>query len=452
MLFVTYFCFFYHCINEQRGNSTKMKKVILILTTLLIGLASCGEEIVPNALIPIFDSILDKPTQLTAYDFLEDTPFKQIILPLDFGANRVKDSILLAKLKNAHIKYITYVYSDFKSDANFKQEELNRERLFYLYLSLLELSDAEDHLEIEWKVIEQTGADSEESAKQLFHGFVIYYRPQPTKESMQAEITFVDQMIDTALTYITPVSDTSLAVITEGEVGDKGFEIPYEDAFEETEVKAFDYGDYFVDTTVSASFNRNKHWDKMLVLCDLTGSMSPYSAQLLVWHRLNIDKRKTQYFVFFNDGDSTPDHKKIAGNTGGIYYSRADDFDQLQRIAYKCMSHGGGGDAPENDVEALLKGLNKCKNCGDVVLIADNWANMRDYKFINKIDRPVRIILCGTQLGVNIQYLELARATKGSVHTMEEDIDNLMDLREGEKVSIGKQNFLISEGRFIEVK
>ncbi len=432
-----------------------MKKVILILTTLLIGLVSCREEIVPNSIIPIFDSILDKPTQLTEYEFLDSTSFKYVTLPLDFGANRVKDSILLAKLKNAHIRYITYVYSDFKSDPNFKQEELNRERLYYLYLSLIQLSD-DEHIEIEWKVIEQTGADSELSAKQLFHGFVIYYRPQPTKESMQAEITFVDQMIDTALAYVTPVADTSLAVITEEEVRDKGFDISYEDAFEETDaypiVEAFDYGDYFVDTTVSASFNRNKHWDKMLVLCDLTGSMSPYSAQLLVWHRLNIDKKKTQHFVFFNDGDNTPDHKKKAGDTGGIYYSRADDFDQLQRIAYKCMSHGGGGDAPENDVEALLKGLNKCKNCGDVVLIADNWANMRDYKFINKIDRPVRIILCGTQLGVNIQYLELARATKGSVHTIEEDIDNLMDLREGEKVSIGKRNFLISEGRFIEVK
>jgi hypothetical protein len=439
-----------------------MKSIFKILLLIVISgiISSCRQKIVPNELLPIFDSILKDPTQLTEYEFSKGTPFKHIALPLDFGSDKFKDSTILAKLENTHIKYITYVYSDFKSDSEFKQEELNRERLYNVYQNFPDLFDSN---ETEWKIIEQTGASSEQTAKELFHGFVVYYRPTPTKESMDSEIAFMESMIDTALTFISPVSETSTIITTVESVGvtdEWGSEVYYESdiAFEvadsayTSEVGTFDYGNYFQDTTVSAVLNRNKNWDKMLINCDLTGSMSPYSAQLFVWHRLNIDKNKIQHFVFFNDGDMTPDNNKKAGNTGGIYYSKADDFEDLKEVAYKCMRNGFGGDAPENDIEAMLKGFKKCKDCGDVILIADNWANMRDYEFIDKIDRPVRIILCGTQFGINKQYLDLARATKGSVHTIEKDISNLMDLREGEEITISGHTFIIKSGKFIEVK
>jgi hypothetical protein len=439
-----------------------MKSIFKILLLIVISgiISSCRQKIVPNELLPKFDSILKDPTQLTEYEFSKGTPFKHIALPLDFGSDKFKDSTILAKLENTHIKYITYVYSDFKSDSKFKQEELNRERLYNVYQNFPDLFDSN---ETEWKIIEQTGANSEQNAKELFHGFVVYYRPTPTKESMDSEIAFMESMIDTALTFISPVSETSTIITTVESVGvtdEWGSEVYYESdiAFEvadsayTSEVGTFDYGNYFQDTTVSAVLNRNKNWDKMLINCDLTGSMSPYSAQLFVWHRLNIDKNKIQHFVFFNDGDMTPDNNKKAGNTGGIYYSKADDFEDLKEVAYKCMRNGFGGDAPENDIEAMLKGFKKCKDCGDVILIADNWANMRDYEFIDKIDRPVRIILCGTQFGINKQYLDLARATKGSVHTIEKDISNLMDLREGEEITISGHTFIIKSGKFIEVK
>jgi hypothetical protein len=280
---------------------------------------------------------------------------------------------------------------------------------------------------------------------------------------MEAEITFMESMIDTALTFISPVSDTSTlittlestAFINEDGTGsyyesDVAFEVS--DSVYTSEAGTFDYGNYFQDTTVTAVLNRNKNWDKMLINCDLTGSMSPYSAQLFVWHRLNIDKNKVQHFVFFNDGDMTPDNQKRAGRTGGVYHSKADNFDELKDEAFECMRNGGGGDAPENDIEAMLQGFKKCKGCGDVILIADNWANMRDYAFIDQVDRPVRVILCGTQFGINKQYLDLARATRGSVHTIEEDINDLMDLREGEEITISGHSFIIENGRFIEVK
>ncbi len=436
----------------------KLIQKILSLVVLIVAMNSCRQDIVPNELLPKFDRILRNATVLTQYDFSESNSFHHIALPFDFGSNQLRDSAIINKLENTHIKYITYIYSDYKKVDEFIQEELNRERLYNLYKFVPDLFNND---EVEWNTIVQTGGETEEQATNLFHGFVINYRPAPTMESMKMEVDYLKGMIDTALTFIAPTSDTtSIVTSISTEFFGEGDEVVYyesdvifatDSAYTSTK-GTYCFSNYFQDTTVSAVLSRNTEWGKMLIHCDLTGSMSPYSAQLFVWHRLNIDKNKVQHFIFFNDGDMTPDNKKKAGKTGGIYYSIANNFEELQKIAYKCMGNGCGGDAPENDIEAILKGLNKCKDCKDIILIADNWANLRDYEFIDKVDRPIRVILCGTQFGINKQYLDLARATKGSVHTIEEDIENLMDLKEGEQIKISGHTFLIKNGRFIEVK
>lgn len=443
----------------KKRHSNMKNKLILIFGLLLI-MSSCRQDIVPNELKPKFDKILENPQVLTEYDFKESTSISHIAIPFDFGSNKLRDSIILKKLENSHIKFITYVYSDFKKDDKFKQDELNRERLFDLYNYFPNLFQDE---EIKWETILQTGGTDEESASKLFHGFVVYYRPTPTAESMKKEKEYIKAMIDTSLTFIAPLTDSTtivtsfeseIAPFSEGDYvieSDLSFKKGGKD-YSASTTGTYQFGNYFQDTVVSAVINRNKHWDKMLIACDLTGSMSPYSAQLFVWHRLNIDKNKSQHFVFFNDGDMTPDNKKVTGKTGGIYHSKANNFDELMKVANKTMTNGYGSDAPENDIEALLEGIDKCKDCNDIILIADNWANLRDYSLIEKVKKPVRIILCGTQFGINKQYLELARATKGSVHTIEQDITNLMTLKEGQEVKIGKQTFKITNGKFEEIR
>ncbi len=119
--------------------------------------------------------------------------------------------------------------------------------------------------------------------------------------------------------------------------------------------------------------------------------------------------------------------------------------------AYSCMINGDGGDIEENDVEALNYGISTCPDCQDIVLIADNWANMRDFSLVRKIKKPVKIILCGTYNGVNIEYLDLARATGGSVHTIEEDIENLKSLNEGAEITVAGIKYKIEKGRFVQV-
>jgi transcription antitermination factor NusG len=438
-----------------------MKNKLILILGFLLSMSSCRQDIVPNELKPKFDRILENPQILTEYDFNEDTTISNLAIPFDFDSNQFRDSLILEKLENTHIKFITYVYSDYKKDDRFKQDELNRERLFDLHNYFPNLFDNE---EIKWQTILQTGGKDEISASKLFHGYVFYCRPSPTAVSMKKEMQYIKEMIDTSLTFIAPLTDSTTIVteIISDEIGflsegdyivesDLSFRKDGED-YSASATGTYEFGNYFQDTVVAAVLNRNKHWNKMLIACDLTGSMSPYSAQLFIWHRLNIDKNKSQYFVFFNDGDMTPDNKKITGKTGGIYHSKAKDFDELMKVANKTMTNGYGGDAPENDIEALIAGIHKCKDCKDIILIADNWANLRDYSLIEKVNKPIRIILCGTQFGINKHYLDLARATKGSVHTIEQDIKNLMDLKEGEEVEIGKQAFKIKNGNFEEIR
>lgn len=436
-----------------------MKRKLILIFGLLLSISSCQQDIVPNELKPKIDEILENPQILTEYNFNEGTSISHISIPFDFGSNRLRDSVILKKLENAHIKFIIYVYSDFKKDDRFKQDELNRERLFELYNYFPNLFKDE---EVKWETILQTGGTDEKSASKLFHGFVVYYRPTPSAESMKKEIEYIRAMIDTSLTFIAPLTDTIIITRSftakllnwDGRDTIISSDLSFKEGGKEysaSTTRTYQFGNYFQDTVVSAVLNRNKHWNKMLITCDLTGSMSPYSAQLFVWHRLNIDKNKSQHFVFFNDGDMTPDDKKVTGKTGGIYHSKANDFDALMKVAFKTMRNGNGGDAPENDIEALLEGINKCKDCYDIILIADNWANMRDYSLIEKVGKPVRIILCGTQFGINKQYIELARATNGSVHTIEQDITDLMTLKEGQEIKIGKQTFKITNGKFEEI-
>ena len=68
--------------------------------------------------------------------------------------------------------------------------------------------------------------------------------------------------------------------------------------------------------TVERVFERNKSWENMLVVADLTGSMTPYTRQLLLRFKLNAARKAVKHFMFFNDGDMKPDRtKRIAPKT-----------------------------------------------------------------------------------------------------------------------------------------
>ncbi|MEN9999315.1 MAG: hypothetical protein RI922_2305 [Bacteroidota bacterium] len=205
------------------------------------------------------------------------------------------------------------------------------------------------------------------------------------------------------------------------------------------------------DTVVLAALNRNK-WSEKLIVCDLTGSMDPYANQLSVWYQLNYKKESNLQFVFFNDGDDKEDAKKVIGNTGGIYYQRAKGLDSLIFLMSKVRSRGNGGDCPENNMEALIKGVKTAGPYKELVMIVDNNAPVKDLSLLKSFNKPVHIILCGSNDGqVLLDYFLIAWKTKGSIHTIEEDIYSIANMSEGESVVVGGITYRIMGGEFVRV-
>ena len=164
---------------------------------------------------------------------------------------------------------------------------------------------------------------------------------------------------------------------------------------------------------VSEVLDRHEEWKNALVVADWTGSMYRYGAQVLQWHIDNFEASGITYFTLFNDGDRKT--IKRVGVTDGIYFEKADNIKRLVALYDLVQTKGGGGDMPENDIEAILKGMEEYPDHGEIILIADNNACVRDIELANLIEKPVRIILCGYNKvnGVNPDYLNLADITGG---------------------------------------
>ena len=204
------------------------------------------------------------------------------------------------------------------------------------------------------------------------------------------------------------------------------------------------------DSTVEKVLNRNQ-WSKMMVCADVTSSMTPHILQLLVWLKLNANNRTMRYFTAFNDGDSTPDKAKKIGNTGGIYSTDSWNYIDIAKTVCKGVNGGTGGDVAENVIEGLLDGQKNSADCENYVLIADNNAPVKDIALLKKINKPIKIVLCGVISTINVDYLNIARKTGGSVHTIEDDITNLAFMKEGEIFEFKGRQYKIRGGNFFDI-
>lgn len=327
--------------------------------------------------------------------------FRKIYIEIGFGDHAVIDPKEVELLKNAVIKSIDLVYTKFPADLDLT--DLNRRRIEYLHVLCPSIFN---NTMTQWRIITQTNCTSEKKARSLYHGFVVIYKPAPSAESAAREMAYLA------------------------------------DSWKSKSVK---------DSSVLKVFKRNK-WKNITVATDLTGSMSPYLSQVFLWYKLTFATKDFSEFVFFNDGDMTSDHSKKTGKTGGVYYCKSTVKDTVFKMATRCMKNGCGGDIQENNVEAVLFAIKQNPNLKEVIMIADNWAPMRDYSLMSQIKIPVHVIICGLQpdMPINTEYLDLARHTKGSIHTMEEDINNLTDIAEGKIIEIEGYEYKIVGGRFMK--
>lgn len=179
----------------------------------------------------------------------------------------------------------------------------------------------------------------------------------------------------------------------------------------------------------------------MAVVTDVTGSMSPYSTQVMLWLKYSPDILKQGRFVFFNDGDATPDLFKKTGATGGIYFAGTTSFDSVYAVMKHTMFKGLGGDLPENNLEAVIKTINRWPDTDTVLLIADINAAVKDISLLDQVKKPVSVMLCGLAPTVPPDYIKIVKATGGRLFMMNTEITTLKGLYSGQRMVIGGRLF-----------
>lgn len=209
-------------------------------------------------------------------------------------------------------------------------------------------------------------------------------------------------------------------------------------------------------------YRLRKKFVNKIIVTDITGSMSPYMEQIMLWHALNFVESEGQgtKYLFFNDGNAKSTEQKVIGETGGFFYAegRMKDFGSILHTMRKGMRYGGG-DGPENDIEALLEATSKRAKNDEVILVADNYSTIRDIGLLSELKVPVRVIVCGVEEGgifgvsdISEEYLDIARETGGSIHTVKEDIYDLAKVQEGNSITIHGVEYSLQHGRFVQKK
>ena len=284
---------------------------------------------------------------------------------------------------------------------------------------------------VKWNIVLQNKCVKEPEAMAMFHGAVVHYKkeePEPVIGS--AGLSQTENEIDRIPPKPKPILEKKDA--PEPTDGDRYKYIGFYDVHQILHGKL-----PIKDSLIFHVFERNPQWQNMLVVSDWTASMYVYGTQAVMWQKENLDNQKIAYFVFFNDGNKKKNDKKEPGKTGGIYSIKAENTDKVIKTMRKVMEKGQGGDREENDIEALQYALNKYEEAEELILIADNKSEVRDLSLINKLEKPVRVIVCGTsKAAIREDYIKLAMKTGGSLHTLTADYKNLHELSEGETIFI----------------
>jgi hypothetical protein len=176
------------------------------------------------------------------------------------------------------------------------------------------------------------------------------------------------------------------------------------------------------DHTIEAVLDR-MNWTEMVVVIDVTGSMHTCAALVYRWMKKNHGPiNPIKYYVFFNDGDDKADSAKVIGSAGGLYGVSTADMNTVFATMKAAMSNGDGDDEPENDIEALLFGIQQCPTCSNVIHIADNSATPRDMVLIANVTKPVHVIPCHLNKDeINPELMSIVSETGGSFHTLTKD-------------------------------
>ncbi|MBL4593723.1 MAG: hypothetical protein JKX68_07920 [Flavobacteriales bacterium] len=379
----------------------------------------------------------------------------QLYISMPFAKETVLNPEQKKKLKERVTIKLELVYTKYRKSTSFNQKQLNKNRLIELNRLVPNLFENRFW---DFKLISQTNGRSPEECNKMFHGFIVTFRPNSTNNTLDLEANYLEELVASLIKQDSLDNDTTPKVYTIKTHYDKQFGYIHDTTWHKDTVLPPSTPDFFYDqtlyndSTVLNAFIRNKGWKNFIVVTDVTGSMSPYISQVIVWLKKQAENKTAKYFVFFNDGDEKASNKKKPLETKGIYITKNKSLEAVIKTTAKCMRNGsGGGEHLENDIEAIIDGIKQYPDADEIILVADNMESMRDYKYLKKIKKPVHIILCGAENRINIQYLDLARQTKGTVHTVSSDITNLEKFKNGEHFFIDEKEYMFQNGKFHSV-
>ncbi len=351
-------------------------------------------------------------------------------------------------------------------------------------IRLFELDPSLNDTAIKWRTILQTHVVNDDQVNSLFHGVVIWYRTASEEaentDSLAKEHKLVQTDIGSQSNSIellktinglkeNALLNDSIRQLIDGKSIDiqrhiiqqylaKALTIkntiplnertPLEMMQFKKQINEYLKHNPFSDSVVWKVMDRHPEWTDALVINDWTGSMYGYGAQVLHWHLNNYKHSGIRFLSLFNDGDGKTTAQKVIGETGGIYSAEASDIPTILNLFNFVRLNGGGGDRPENDIEAILSSIERFPDHKEIILIADNFACIRDIELAHKITKPIRVIVCGynKDFGVNTHLAYLAKISNGGLYTLESDFENLrIDLLPKGEIGHNKDNrFYIS--------
>lgn len=197
-------------------------------------------------------------------------------------------------------------------------------------------------------------------------------------------------------------------------------------------------------------------WKNVVIVCDITSTMFPYTTQIFDWMNENTENTSIKGIVFFTDCDSLG--RQTRGRLPGKMFTvRTKDELVLWDTMFAAINNTENNkDKPENNIEALLYAQKHFPEADEFVMIADNSTQVKDMKQLSKVKKKVHIILCGETYEKNVafqsDYVQIAKRTKGTIHTLEDDIENISKVKEMSVVRVGNVYFRFHKGKFYTTK
>lgn len=178
--------------------------------------------------------------------------------------------------------------------------------------------------------------------------------------------------------------------------------------------------------------------ERCALIMDVTGSMSDHVASMKRWIKQNEDSLNFTSFTFFNDGDDKSTRKKKIGSTGGVYTTF--HLANLSNLIAETMRRGGGGERPENDIEAILHTQEKDTMCDAILLVGDNYSEVRDIGLLRSVNKRVNVLMCSVKRSIRPDYLLIAKYTGGYL-IYNGEIIVLKNIQKGQILSIGSYQY-----------